>query len=260
LRARAVIHDTIRRDRTKQICKSKEVSQNLCSRRKITQRRDLGVKKNYLVSRLVQWKPNPPMRSATRISCVALCLCLWLALSCTQASVSINPRPVNFSVYKFLVENSQYLTDYWRQMRFQKMAVSPFSFYRGSAALFWQDWLGNPAISPYGSAKTVVWVQGDLHIENYGAYQDDSGHIVYEVNDFDEGCPEQYQGDLWRLATSIVLVCQEGGLSAADTANVVTSAAKAYRKALVDYASGVNPNKVTCLLGVLGTINCFCAG
>jgi len=183
------------------------------------------------------------MRLTTRTLLVVGCFFLCIAVG--HAQVAINPRPPGFSVYQFLVDNSQYLTDYWRQMRFQKMAITPFSFYRGAASLFWRDWLGNPALSPFGSEKTVVWVQGDLHIENYGSFQDDGGHIVYEVNDFDEGCPNQYQGDLWRLATSIVLVCQEAGLEGPDTAHVVRAAAKGYRKAVDHFVSGaINPNKV----------------
>lgn len=182
---------------------------------------------------------------AAHRSCIVLCLLsLWIVAS--SAQLRMNPRPPAFNVYGFLVNNTQYLTDYWRQMRFEKMATTPFSFYRGSAALFWRDWINNEAMSPFGSPKTVVWIQGDLHIENYGSFQDSGGHIVYEVNDFDEGCPNQYQGDLWRLATSIVLICKEAEISPADTADIVKEAAKGYRKAVDDFVSGViNPNKVS---------------
>ena len=31
-----------------------------------------------------------------------------------------------------------------------------------------------------------MWIQGDLHVENFGTYMDGSGVLIFDVNDFDE--------------------------------------------------------------------------
>src|SRR4051812_48319813 len=69
--------------------------------------------------------------------------------------------------------------------KFRKMAADPFAFYRGTAPLFFDDMarLGDD----WTDADTeLVWIQGDLHAENYGTYMDASGVLVFDVNDFDE--------------------------------------------------------------------------
>ena len=65
------------------------------------------------------------------------------------------------------------------------MAADPFAFYRGSAPLFYSDVdrLDDPWVD---DATSRVWIQGDLHAENYGTYMDSAGVLVFDVNDFDE--------------------------------------------------------------------------
>lgn len=72
----------------------------------------------------------------------------------------------------------------WRG-KFRKMAASPFAFYRGSASLFYAD-VSRDA-DPFLNAQTSrVWIQGDLHAENFGTYMNGAGVLVFDVNDFDE--------------------------------------------------------------------------
>jgi uncharacterized protein (DUF2252 family) len=69
--------------------------------------------------------------------------------------------------------------------KFRKMAASPFAFYRGSAPLFYADVarLDDPSAD---ERTSHVWIQGDLHAENFGTYMDSAGILVFDVNDFDE--------------------------------------------------------------------------
>ncbi len=72
----------------------------------------------------------------------------------------------------------------WRG-KFRKMAESPFAFYRGSAALFYAD--VSREKDPFLNDQTSrVWIQGDLHAENFGTYMNGAGTLVFDVNDFDE--------------------------------------------------------------------------
>ncbi|MBX4373307.1 DUF2252 domain-containing protein, partial [Mycobacterium tuberculosis] len=63
---------------------------------------------------------------------------------------------------------------------------SPFRFFRGSAYLFYYDMTKIP-FSYHTPEDKPTWIQGDLHMDNFGAFQNELGEIVYDVNDFDEG-------------------------------------------------------------------------
>ncbi|MEK7255845.1 MAG: DUF2252 family protein, partial [Bacteroidota bacterium] len=72
----------------------------------------------------------------------------------------------------------------WRG-KFRKMAETPFAFYRGSAALFYADVSRDD--DPFLNEQTSrVWIQGDLHAENFGTYMNGKGILIFDVNDFDE--------------------------------------------------------------------------
>ena len=51
-----------------------------------------------------------------------------------------------------------------------------------------------------------MWIQGDLHAENYGTYMDSAGVLVFDVNDFDEAYLGHYTWDLQRMAASLALL------------------------------------------------------
>ena len=81
--------------------------------------------------------------------------------------------------------------------KFRKMAASPFAFYRGSAALFYADQLGDFADDRFLDERTSrVWIHGDLHAENFGTYMNASGQLVFNVNDFDEAYVGPFTWDL----------------------------------------------------------------
>jgi uncharacterized protein (DUF2252 family) len=69
--------------------------------------------------------------------------------------------------------------------KFRKMAADPFAFYRGSACLFYAD-VAELEDRWADERTSRVWIQGDLHAENYGTYMDAAGILVFDVNDFDE--------------------------------------------------------------------------
>lgn len=103
------------------------------------------------------------------------------------------------------------LSDTDREAKYCKMAGSAFSFYRGTNHLFWSDLAGDPRLARYGNEKTHVWLQGDLHAYNFGAFDNDRGDIQYTLNDFDESLVADYQYDVWRMAASLVLIARANG-------------------------------------------------
>ena len=112
-------------------------------------------------------------------------------------------------VLEALAEHNKHLTDVERTAKYNKMAQSAFRFYRGTNHLFWADFSGDERLQRFSSSQTRIWLQGDLHSENYGAYHNDSGDIIYSLNDFDDAVVADYQFDLWRMAVSIVLVARQ---------------------------------------------------
>ncbi len=68
--------------------------------------------------------------------------------------------------------------------KFRKMAADPFAFFRGSACLFYADVFALE--DRWADERTSrVWIQGDLHAENFGTYMDGAGVLIFDVNDFD---------------------------------------------------------------------------
>ncbi len=89
--------------------------------------------------------------------------------------------------------------------KFRKMAADPFAFYRGSACLFYADM--STLEDRWSDERTSrVWIQGDLHAENFGTYMDSAGRIVFDVNDFDEAYLGHVSWDLRRFAASFALL------------------------------------------------------
>jgi uncharacterized protein (DUF2252 family) len=120
--------------------------------------------------------------------------------------------------------------------KFRKMAADPFAFYRGSAPLFYSDVdrLEDPWVD---EATSRVWIQGDLHAENYGTYMDSAGVLVFDVNDFDEAYLGHYTWDLQRMAASLALLGFRKALSDASIAALIETYARAYVKTVRLFAT-----------------------
>src|SRR5215218_7846610 len=96
--------------------------------------------------------------------------------------------------------------------KFRKMAADPFAFYRGSACLFYAD-MATMEDRWCDERTSRVWIQGDLHAENFGTYIDSSGRIVFDVNDFDEAYLGHVSWDLRRFVASFALMAWRKALS-----------------------------------------------
>jgi uncharacterized protein (DUF2252 family) len=96
------------------------------------------------------------------------------------------------------------------RVKYRKMAMDPFAFYRGSACLFYADVTSPDARwSDEGwpdDRSGRIWVHGDLHAENFGTYMNSDGRLVFDVNDFDEAYVGHFTWDLQRFAASLALM------------------------------------------------------
>jgi len=123
------------------------------------------------------------------------------------------------------------LTREQRREKYKKMLESPFRFFRGSAYLFYYD-MSNIPFSFHTPKDKSAWIQGDLHMENFGVFQNEQGEIVYDVNDFDEGYIGSYLYDVLRMATSIALFCDAQSLNEEEQKERIVHYLEAYYKQL----------------------------
>jgi uncharacterized protein (DUF2252 family) len=115
-------------------------------------------------------------------------------------------------------------------IRHSRMLVSPFTYYRGAAAVMAAD------LDKESSSDIVVQSCGDCHILNCGAFATPERNIIIDLNDFDETHPAPFEWDLKRLVTSMVLALSSGRVSAKFGQEVAYMLARAYQKHMSDYA------------------------
>jgi uncharacterized protein (DUF2252 family) len=126
----------------------------------------------------------------------------------------------------------------WRG-KFRKMASSPFAFYRGSAALFYADLSQDE--DPFLNEQTSrVWIQGDLHAENFGTYMNGAGKLVFDVNDFDEATLAPFTWDVKRFCTSLALIGYQKALSDIEIRDMVRVAAQSYARQVARFATSTD--------------------
>jgi uncharacterized protein (DUF2252 family) len=108
-----------------------------------------------------------------------------------------------------------------------RMAATPFTFYRGAAPLMAADLAALP--------RTGIDVQicGDAHVQNLGAFGGGSeGHMIFDINDFDETIRAPWEWDVKRMATSLVLAGREARNSERQCKDAVLMFARYYRQSM----------------------------
>jgi uncharacterized protein (DUF2252 family) len=108
-----------------------------------------------------------------------------------------------------------------------RMSLTPFAFYRGAAPLMAADLAGLP--------RTGITTQicGDAHVQNLGAFGGGAeGHMIFDINDFDETIKAPWEWDVKRMATSLVLAGREARNSEKQCRDAVLEFACKYRESM----------------------------
>ena len=116
-------------------------------------------------------------------------------------------------------------------VRYGRMGVSPFTFYRGAAYLMAADLERSPR------SGLTVQLCGDAHLSNFGAFAAPDRRIVFDVNDFDETLPGPFEWDLKRLVASFAVAGRDLGFHDHQRRAVNLTVTRAYREAIRDLAS-----------------------
>jgi uncharacterized protein (DUF2252 family) len=116
-------------------------------------------------------------------------------------------------------------------IRYGRMLVSPFTFYRGAAAVMAADLAATP------DSGIVVQACGDAHISNFGGFAAPDRSLIYGPNDFDETLPGPWEWDVKRMAASVEIAGRDVGLSPGRRKRLVIACVREYREAIRGFAN-----------------------
>ena len=119
-------------------------------------------------------------------------------------------------------------------IRYGRMLVSPFAFYRGGALIMAADLARTP------NSGLRVQLCGDAHLSNFGIFGSPERTMVFDINDFDETAPGPWEWDVKRLAASFAIGGREIGFSGKERRAVVLDTVRSYREAMVAFAQTRN--------------------
>jgi len=116
-------------------------------------------------------------------------------------------------------------------VRYGRMLVSPFTFYRGAAYLMAADLAGTP--------RTGLHAQlcGDAHLSNFGAFAAPDRKLVFSINDFDETLPGPFEWDVKRLVASFAVAGRDRGFGEKTRETINRTVGRAYRESMRRFAA-----------------------
>lgn len=109
-------------------------------------------------------------------------------------------------------------------IRYGRMLVSPFTFYRGAAAIMAAD------LAPTPVSGITVQLCGDAHLSNFGVFGTPERQLIFDINDFDETLPGPWEWDVKRMAASFEVMGRFRGFSPVDRRAIVTAGVREYRE------------------------------
>ena len=151
-----------------------------------------------------------------------------------SAHAAWEPSPDRVDPVGLLEEQAKTRVPELVPIRYGRMSVSPFTFYRGAALVMAAD-LAN-------TARTGLQTQlcGDAHLSNFGAFAAPDRRLVFSVNDFDETLPGPFEWDVKRLVASFAVAGRDRGFDDRQREAVNLAVGKGYREAMSGYAATRN--------------------
>jgi uncharacterized protein (DUF2252 family) len=133
------------------------------------------------------------------------------------------PAPDRPDPIALLEEQGESRVPHLVPIRYGRMLVSPFTFYRGAALIMAADLAATPV------SGVTVQLCGDAHLSNFGLFGTPERQLIFDINDFDETLPGPWEWDVKRLAASFEIMGRDRGFSPADRRAVVMAGVAEYR-------------------------------
>jgi uncharacterized protein (DUF2252 family) len=140
------------------------------------------------------------------------------------------PRPKSKDIVKLLEESDVDRIPGLIAVKYQRMGVSPFTFFRGAAIIQARDLANSPV------SGITVQACGDCHLANFGGFASPERVLVFDINDFDETFPGPWEWDIKRLGASLVLAARDRSFSKTVANQAVRTAAASYRERMSEFA------------------------
>ena len=115
-------------------------------------------------------------------------------------------------------------------VRYGRMMVSPFTYYRGAALPMASDLATTPV------SGLAVQACGDAHLSNFGIFGSAERRLIFDINDFDETLPGPWEWDVKRLAASLEVAARGNGFTGKQRREIVAATVARYRQAMRDFA------------------------
>ncbi len=116
-------------------------------------------------------------------------------------------------------------------IRYGRMLVSPFTFYRGAALIMASDLASTPR------SGLTVQCCGDAHLSNFGVFASPERQLVFDLNDFDETLPGPWEWDVKRLAVSMLIAAINNGYPVKKQERIVLATVESYRTSMESFAA-----------------------
>ena len=147
-----------------------------------------------------------------------------------SAQAEWKPRPKSQDPIKWLEESDVDRVPGLIPLKYQRMAESPFKFFRGAAIIQARDLAKAPV------SRIIVQACGDCHLSNFGGFASPERQLVFDINDFDETFPAPWEWDVKRLGASLVLAARDLRFSRKVADEAVRAAAASYRERIAEFA------------------------
>ena len=115
-------------------------------------------------------------------------------------------------------------------LRHERMAASPFAFFRGAAIIQAHD------LATLPTTELRVQAVGDAHISNFGIFASPERRLVFDINDFDETSIAPFECDIKRLMTSIEICGRNRGFAPEQRQAAIEQAARVYRNSMMKFS------------------------
>jgi len=151
-----------------------------------------------------------------------------------ESHAAFSPPPDRPDPIGLLAEQGKTRVPELVPIRYGRMMVSPFSYFRGAALPMASDLAGTPV------SGLAVQACGDAHLSNFGLFGSAERRLVFDVNDFDETLPGPWEWDVKRLAASLEVAARGNGFPGKQRRDIVGAAVARYRHAMRTFAAMTN--------------------
>lgn len=139
-------------------------------------------------------------------------------------------RSGRFDPVRLLIESNKGRIEKLIPIRYGRMLPSPFTFYRGAAAIMAADLAHTP------DSGITLQACGDCHLLNFGGFATPERRLIFDINDFDETHPAPWEWDLKRLAASFVIGGRNNNLKEGQCHEAAAATVRSYREHMAEMA------------------------